>query len=173
MFTRQIYDQSAYEQDLSQWRGPSRYYLEPSTTHRGNLTCFQSIPEMHASTGQYRISDKNDMINIESDLYNLNRPATKDQYLKYPYINPQYSNQPSMGECSDAQDTFNLLYPKLEHSQFNREKQIHIPRFESLCLNPQDLKRIRSNNVIGLNTRLYNRDRYKCNRYPECASRNV
>ncbi len=163
MFTRQIYDKAAYEQDLAEWRGPQGYQLDPLSTHRGNLTCFQEIPEMHAAPGQYRISDGHDMVNIESDLFNLNRPNSKDQYLKYPFINPRYPHHPGpLPTCRGAADTFNLLRPYLEHSQFNREKQIHVPRFETLCLDPQAFKRIRSNNVVGLNTRLYFRDKHKC-----------
>lgn len=158
MFTRQIYDQPAYQQDLYQWTSPEQYYLMPTSTHLGKATCFQEIPEMHAANKQLKFSDPNQMVNIESDLFNLNRRNSKDQYTKYPFVNPHYPHKP-LDVCGENND-FNIMYPKLEGSQFNREKQIHVQRFESLCLDPQRLNRVRSNNVIGLNTRLMNRDNY-------------
>ena len=158
MFTREIYDQSTYLNDMNQLQRPGQYYLLPSSTYQPN-TCFQQVPEMHPENKQYKISLPNDMVNIESDLYNLNRPNTKDPRRKYPYINPQYSNPPQIPVCTDTE--IRIQQPKLEGSQFNREKSIQIPRFESLCLNPQQFNRIQSNNVIGLDTRLFNRDIFR------------
>ena len=165
MFTRQLYDANAYKQDLTEWTGPGKYYLMPTSTHLGSDTCFQEIPEMHAANKQYKISSPHDMVNIESDLFNLNRLNSKDQFQKYPFIKPTYKNPPGpLPVCCGSTTNFAIRYPKLEGSQYNREQEIHVPRFESLCLNPQQLSRIRSNNVIGLNTRLFNRDRHRCGR---------
>lgn len=158
MFTRQIYDKGAYAQDLYEWERPSEYLLLDESTHRGDRTCFQEIPEMLAENKTLKISRRNDMANIESDLRNLNRPASKDPLSKYPFIKPEYFNAPKYPVCSRKTENFNIIYPKLDGNQWNREKSIHVPRFESLCLNSQQLNRIRSNNVIGTNTRLYNRD---------------
>ena len=152
MFTRDIY------QDYIRWDKPGQYSLMPESTHRGADTCFQEIPEMHPNNRQFKISTKNDMANIESDLYNLIRPNAKDPTKHYPFIKKDYSNPPGPLQVCGNNNDFSINYPKLEGSQFNREKSIHIPRFESTCLNPQQPNRIRSNNVIGLNTRLYNRD---------------
>ena len=171
MFTRQIYDYSAYQQQNCQRKAPGTYSLEPLSTHLGSQTCFQKIPEMHAENKQFKISKPNDMVNIESDLYNLNRPNTKNQYRKFPFIRPSYQNPPGPLSVCDEKVDFKIIYPTLENSQWNREKSIHIPRFESVCLNPQQLNRIRSNNVIGLNTRLYNRDKYGGSCKP-CATTN-
>ena len=41
------------------------------------------------------------------------------------------------------------------------KREQKIDRFESLCLDPQALSRITSNQFIGLNTRLFSRDNYK------------
>lgn len=160
MFSRQIYDKGTYSVDLNQWTRPSEYYLLPDSTHRGSATCFQEIPEIVPNNRQFNTTQKNDMINIESDLYNLNRPNSKNPYKKYPYINPKYQPE-KIPVCKGTKVDFNIQYPKLEGSQYNREKSIHIPRFESLCLNPQQTNRIRSNNVIGLDTRLYFRDTHQ------------
>ena len=155
MFTRDIY------QDYIRYDKLEKYQLLPESTHRGDATCFQEIPEMHPNNKQYKISNPNDMVNIESDLYNLIRPNSKDPTKKYPFVRKDYDNPPGPLQVCGPDNDFRINYPKLEGSQFNREKSIHVPRFESLCLNPQQSNRIRSNNVIGLNTRLYNRDTHK------------
>lgn len=157
MFTRDIY------QDYIRYDKPGKYSLMPESTHRGDATCFQEIPEMHPNNRQYKISNPNDMANIESDLYNLIRPNSKDPTKKYPFVRKDYYNPSGPLQVCGPDNDFNINYPKLEGSQFNREKSIHVPRFESTCLNPQQFNRIRSNNVIGLNTRLYNRDTHRPN----------
>lgn len=163
MFTREIYDRSTFANDVHQLKGPGKYQLLPESTYLNPGTCFQVPPEMHGSANidhsQYKISLPNDMVNIESDLYNLNRPNTKDPLRKYPYIKPDYGNPPIIPVCTSTE--MYIQRPTLEGNQFNREKSIAIPRFESLCLNPQQYNRIRSNNVIGLDTRLFNRDIHK------------
>jgi len=158
MFTRKIYDKGAYTQDLYEWTKPQQYLLLPESTHRGPRTCFYERPEMLAAAKTLRISDKNDMVNIESDLYNLNRPNSKNPLAHYPFIKQDYQNPPKYPTCKSQQEDFDINYPKLDGSQWNRGKQIQVQRFESLCLNPQKLSRIRSNNIIGTNTRLYYRD---------------
>ncbi len=158
MFTRKIYDSGAYAQDLYEWKQPQAYVLLDESTHRGKGTCFQEIPEMLADAKTLRISDRTDMADIESDLLNLNRHASKDPLTFYPFTKEVHNNAPKYPACSKKTENFRINYPKLDGDQWNREKQIDVPRFESLCLNPQKLNRIRSNNVIGTNTRLYNRD---------------
>lgn len=157
-FTRLSYDENSYKQDLYESTGTGRYQLLDKSTHRGTGTCFQETPEIHTNNRQYRISERNDMVNAESDLRNLIRKDSKDPRAQYPYVKPQYDNLPKISSCNKTDLARN--YPLLDGNQFNREKSIHVPRFESLCLNPQQMNRIRSNNFIGLNTRLYNRDQH-------------
>ena len=157
-FTRKLYDEDAYKQELYESTETGRYQLLDKSTHRGAETCFQETPEIHANNRQYRISAPNDMVNVESDLFNLVRKDSKDPRAQYPYVKAQYDNIPKISSCTKTD--LARSYPLLDGNQFNREKEIHVPRFESLCLNPQQMNRIRSNNFIGLNTRLYNRDKY-------------
>lgn len=98
------------------------------------------------------------MANVESDLFNLIRKDSKDPRTQFPYTKPSYNNMPKISSCTKTD--LARHYPLLDGNQFNREKEIQVPRFESLCLNPQQENRIRSNNFIGLNTRLYNRDQH-------------
>ena len=158
MFTRQIYDKGAYSQSLYEWKKPGNYLLLPESNHRGNSTCFHTTPEIHPAGTMLRMSDCNDMADIESDLFNIIRKRSKDPLQQYPFVKPKYRNPPRVKVCGEKREDFDFQYAKLDGSQWNRSKSIQVPRFESLCLNPQRLNRIRSNNVIGTNTRLFNRD---------------
>lgn len=157
-FTRKTYDENAYKQELYESTGTGRYQLLDQSTHRGNDTCFQETPEIRSNNRLYRVSDNNDMINAESDLFNLIRKDSKDPRAQYPYVKAEYSNLPKLSSCTKTD--LARSYPLLDGNQFNREKEIQVPRFESLCLNPQQMNRIRSNNFIGLNTRLFKRDQH-------------
>ena len=160
-FSRLSYDENSYKQDLYESTGTGRYQLLNKSTHRGDNTntCFQETPEIHSNNRQYRLSAQNDMVNAESDLFNLIRKDSKDPRTQWPYTKPTYDNLPKISSCNKTD--LSRSYPLLDGNQFNREKSIHVPRFESLCLNPQEMSRIRSNNYVGLNTRLYNRDQHK------------
>ena len=160
MFTRLKYDQDTYATDLYESTAVGDYTVLPESTHQGNQnTCFVETPEIANGMGQYKISQNTDMVNAESDLKNLNRKASEDPMTQYPFTKVHFQNVPSSGSCTHK--NLEQRYEKLEGSQFNREKQIAVPRFESLALNPQELTRIRSNNYIGLNSQLYFRDNQK------------
>jgi len=161
-FSRLSYDENAYKQDLYESTGTGRYQLLDKSTHRGNVnnsTCFQETPEIHSNNSMYRISDQSDMVNAESDLFNIIRKDSKDPRTQYPYTKPAYDNLPKLSSCTKTD--LSRVYPLLDGNQFNRSQEIQVQRFESLCLNPQKMSRIRSNNYVGLNTRLYNRDHNK------------
>ncbi len=157
-FTRKLYDENAYKQELHESTETGRYQLLDQSTHLGNETCFQETPEMHSNNRQYKISAQNDMVNVESDLFNLVRKDSKDPRAQYPYVKAEYNNMPKISSCTKTD--LARHYPLLDGSQFNREKEIHVPRFESLCIDPQQMNRIRSNNYVGQNTRLFNRDNH-------------
>lgn len=157
-YTRKIYDENSYKKDLQESTEPGRYSLLEDSTY-SNQTCFQETPEIHSGLGQYRISDNNDMVNAESDLFNLIRKDSKDPKTQFPYVKKEYQNAPKIDTCTKTD--LSRQYPLLEAPVFKREQSIHVPRFESLCLNPQDMSRIRSNSYIGLNSRLFFRDNHK------------
>lgn len=158
-FTRLNFDENAYKQELYESTETGRYQLLDKSTHLGSETCFQETPEIRSNNRTYKISTRNDMVNAESDLFNIIRKDSKDPRTKYPYVKPGYDNLPKVASCTKTD--LSRVYPLLDGNQFNRSKQIQVQRFESLCLNPQQMSRIRSNNFIGLNTRLYNRDYHK------------
>jgi hypothetical protein len=155
-YSRKIYDEKAYQHNLLEATEAGKYSLLSNATYN-NQTCFQETPEMHASRGQYRISDNNDMVTAESDLFNLIRKDSKDPKSQFPFTKPIYKNKPVLEKCEKTD--LKRRYPLLEAPIYKREQKID--RFESLCLNPQALSRITSNQYIGLNTRLHSRDNYK------------
>jgi len=160
-FTRKIYDEPAYKHQLYESTQSGKYNLAPHSTYRANDTCFQSTPEIHATTtarSQFRNFVQNDLINAESDLYNLQRKASKDPRTQYPYTKIDHQRIPTLSECGPTD--LARSYPLLEAPSFKRSQSIHVPRFESLCLDPQQLNRIQSNHYIGAQTRLWNRDHY-------------
>ena len=161
-FTRQLYDSGTHLGDTHITLRPGQYQLlKQSRMH--DSVCYQSNPELRPrDLGVYHIGS-NDMSLMESDLFNLNRKNTKNPLYQYPFVKCGPYDQPQLNDCST--NCLNRVYAKLDGNQFNREKQIDIPRFESLCLNPQKLTRIHDNTYIGLNTRLYNRDIHSLN-YP-------
>ena len=155
-YSRKIYDEKAYEHNLLEATEAGKYSLLSNSTYN-NQTCFQETPEIHASRGQYRISDNNDMVTAESDLFNLMRKDSRDPKTQFPFNKPIYKNQPVLEKCKTTD--LKRRYPLLEAPIYKREQTQD--RFESLCLNPQAFSRITSNQYIGLNTRLYSRDNYK------------
>lgn len=159
-FTRQSFDPKAYKQDLYESTEVGRYKLAPYSSYRQGDTCFQETPEIRPrERAVYRNFDPNsDLVNVESDLYNLPRKNSHDPLTKYPFTQKKYNRVPTLGQCNSTD--LSRRYPLLEAPAFKREQSIHVPRFESLCLNPQQLNRIRSNGVIGLQSRLWHRDNY-------------
>ena len=159
-FTRQSFDNSAYKQELYESTQVGRYNLAPHSTYRQRDTCFQETPEIRPQERKvYRNFDTNsDLVNIESDLYNLPRKNSHDPLTKYPFTQKNYTRVPTLGNCNRTD--LSRKYPLLEAPAFKREQSIHVPRFEATCLNPQQLNRIRSNGVIGLQSRLWHRDNY-------------
>ena len=155
-YSRKIYDEKAYEHNLLEATEAGKYSLLSNATYN-NQTCFQETPEIHASRGQLRISDNNDMVTAESDLFNLMRKDSRDPKTQFPFNKPIYKNKPILEQCKTTD--LKRQYPLLEAPIYKREQKQD--RFESLCLNPQAFSRITSNQYIGLNTRLYSRDNYK------------
>lgn len=158
MNTRKSYDVGAYDREIFETTEQGRYFLNPASSYSSN-TCFQSTPEMHSGIGQYRIHAKTDMVDVETDLKNIIRKDSNDPYAKYPYIRKDYKNEPQLSTCKGT-ETLESSYPILEAPAFRREQSTFTLRndTEGFPVDLQRLNRIRSNQVIGVNTRLYNRD---------------
>ena len=161
MNTRKSHDVGAYSRQIFESTGQGRYFLNPASTYNKN-TCFQGTPESANGHGQYRIFAQNDMVDVESDLRNLVRKDSKDPYAKYPYVRRVYKNEPSLQQCSQVQ-SLESSYPMLEAPAFKREQSTWALRNESegFPVDFQHIGRIRSNQYIGVNTRLHARDSHR------------
>lgn len=158
MNTRKSYDVGAYNREIFETTEQGRYFLNPASSYH-TQTCFQDTPEIHSGVGQYRIHDKTDMVDVETDLKNIIRKSSNDPYSKYPYIRKDYKDEPRLSTCV-AKENLESSYPILEAPAFRREQSTFTMRNETegFPVDLQRLNRIRSNQVIGVNTRLYNRD---------------
>lgn len=151
------YDKNAYNQRLNESVQPNAYLLLPESKHRFSKTCYQEEPGNYpASRKVYR---QDQLVDLESDIHNLNRKMSKDPMTKYPYTK-ENNNIPMLDTCK-APEELKRNYTLLEAPSYKREQQIDVKRFEGLPRNPQRLNRIHSNTYIGENTRLVNRDNYK------------
>ena len=156
-FSRLAYDIQAYKQNLAESSSPGTRQLKPYA-HTRDDACFSSTPEMWLKAGAfYRNYENNDLVDIESDLHNLIRKNSKYSKDKYPYVQREYTKIPKNDSCNGK---LQRSYPRLEAPRWNREQTTDHLVFENLCLNPQQLNRIRSNFYIGSLTRLYNGDNY-------------
>ena len=158
MFTRTLYDKGAYYKNLNESVGPGNWFLYPEAVWRRESACYQPIPEMHAANKKINItSDDGDLADTESELKNLYRINSKNPFKKYPFVQKKKLNKPP--PLCHPPGQWRVRYSKLEGSQFNRERsyQWWYPQ----CNNWQSFNKIRSNNVIGMNTKLYYRDTYK------------
>lgn len=159
-YTRLSQDELAYQSKVFESVRPGMYSLQPESTYNPNA-CRPTEPETRIGSSMYNITQNNDMVNMESDLRNLNRKTSKDPKAQYPFIQKSYTDMSSVvPECPLSQ-TLAPRQTQLEAPTIKREQTVDIPRFESMCLDPQEFSRIRSNNYIGVETRLYNRDNYK------------
>lgn len=89
-------------------------------------------------------------IDIESDIFNINRPLSQCPSEKFPKY---------------AINAGNVMPDTSIRTEYTREKRpcnvlsgVNINRFEALCNDFQDTKTIHNNCYIGLNTRSFERD---------------
>jgi hypothetical protein len=150
-FTRTLYDQCNFKQRMSESRGPSDYQtgtplIKPSFNENVGYISHVNHRSVEASR-----------IDIESDLNNRTRRASECNTKKFPFNSIRVKN-----EKKDSNVMLN--------TEYTREKSacvlagININRFEPLCANFQEAKSIQSNSIIGMDTRLFEKDSHRQNR---------
>jgi hypothetical protein len=150
-FTRTLYDQCNFKQRMSESRGPSNYQTgTPLITPSFNENVGYISHVNHRSV-------EGKIIDVESDLYNRTRAATECDSKKFPFN--------SIKTMNVKKDSNTML-----NTEYTREKSacvlagININRFEPLCANFQEAKSIQSNSIIGMDTRLFEKDNHKQNK---------
>lgn len=153
-FNRLIYDEGAYQKQLNESTGVGQYKRTPHSRFLEGA-CFDAEPGRYnkAVTHPRNVA----IVDVESELHNLNRKYSKNPLRNYPYVKGDTSHH----YAPSCDMTLQSKYGRLDDQVPNREQSIQVPRFESLALNPQLQHRIHDNSYIGRNTRLWERDNYK------------
>jgi len=165
-FSRNKYDQGAYEQSLKQATGPLQYILDPARNDRCT-PCRVPEPGFIGKVG-VSITHQRPLVDVESELLHLNIRNTDDPKAKY---------QPTCPDCGDCTEGYpcgggvvagcKKCQEKLSHlpmCQFNTDytrisnpictsRGVGINRFQPLCLDPQDENRWLHPSEVGISYR--------------------
>ncbi len=155
-FQRNAYDPQAYNHQLEEAMGPGKYQLL-SDYGNHSARCFRTNPG--GQVGNSGLESIGNIVNAESDLYNLNRRLSNDPKQQYPYVGQVEDHKYTL-MCGDPPN-FETQHSMLDMPKPNREKSTLGHHYETLCLDPQKLTRIHDNSYIGVNTQLWERDNYK------------
>ncbi len=150
---RRRYDGCKTNDDLRVTSGPGRYQLDEPNKYCD--ACFAPEPTIRQQKWGASMNSKYIKTDVESDLFNINRPTTKTVCNQY---NPEKNDVNNSGkevtkECSFPQTFTRLVDPPctLRSSGWNR--------WEWLCDNPQELVMIPFANQVT--TRLQQKDQFR------------
>jgi len=152
-FTRSSYDTCALKQKNSQSTDPFNWTTDSGVVENKETCFLAASPFMH---NPYHSIPTNS-IDIESDLRGQTRNLSKCSSHKF---NPQTAKpiNTQLTECTDER-----LVP--EYTRINKScnifSGININRFHPLCDDMQQLDKIPSNSLYGVNTRLQVKDAFK------------
>jgi hypothetical protein len=152
-WNRRQYDGCKTTDDLRVTTGPGRYQLDAPPQYCN--ACFAPEPTIHQQKWGASLNSEYIKTDVESDLFNINRPTTRTACNQYnpdtDKINKGGLTRPS--ECSFPQTHSRLVDPPctLRSSGWNR--------WEWLCENPQEGAMIPFDNLIT--TRLQQKDQFR------------
>lgn len=152
-FNRRRYDGCTTSDDMRIQTGPGRYQLDAPPQYCN--ACFAPEPTIHQQKWGASLNAQYIKTDVESDLFNINRPTTRtvcDQYNPdSDPINKGGLTRPQ--ECSFPQTHSRLVDPPctLRSSGWNR--------WEWLCENPQEGAMMPFDNLVT--TRLQQKDQFR------------
>ena len=164
-WTRTKSDQDYLKTDIKQSTAPLVYALDPNYAER----CRPCLATEIGWIGKQGVSydAMHPMIDTESELFNLNRPLSKD---------PSHKFQPCMNKnCVGLINGCNDCQPKLHNfpdcstirnestrisNPISTMRETGVNRFQPLCLNPQDSSRWEHPGEIGINYRMIAKDNH-------------
>ena len=165
-FERLKYDEETYNVALKQSTAPLNYRMDPIAVTRCN-PCRVPEPGFIGKVG-VSITHQRPLVDVESDLMQLNVRNTKDPNQKY---------KPTCPQCGDCMEGYPCGGGVVAGCQSCQEKLHHLPmcelstdhtrisnpictargvginRFQPLCLNPQDENRWMHTSDVGINYR--------------------
>lgn len=163
-FTRDSYTKCAYKTKMNESLAPGMYQL----TNQVRNDCFMDFPG-----GRFTINQPGSLIDIESELKNQTRAASRCPKKKYnPLVNCKDCESCDKGLPCDCEYSKNFkektmcnkqLYPTdtRERHSINNISEINHNRFESLCIDVQRSDRIQDNTYQGINTRTLSKDQHR------------
>jgi len=164
-FRRLGYDPCNIQINTEQSIAPGLYKLHDRTIYDN---CFME----HSGYIARNLGPLSKFIDVESSLKTLNHPLTKCPDVEYsPLINCKNCENCNMGiPCGCDHCNTTRSYMKSDCNKFlvpteTRLKRAthtvasaYVDRFENLCVDPQNVERIHSNDYVGQNTRINSRD---------------
>ena len=150
---RRKYDGCKTSDDLRVTTGPGRYQLDEPNKYCD--ACFVTEPTMRQQKWGAPLNAQFTKTDVESDLFNINRPTTKTACNSYDPVKNSVNAAPKqpVKECSFPQTFTRLVDPPctLRSSGWNR--------WEWLCDNPQESVMVPFDNQIT--TRLQQKDQFR------------
>ena len=160
------YDQGAYSKKLQESTAPLAYVLDPI----GANQCSPCRPSNVGYLGKVGVSLTNQrpLIDVESDLLNINRYNSKDPNEYYKPICPRCGNCNEgypcgggvLGTCQNCQENLAHLPSCDISTEYTRisnplctAREVGVNRFQPLCLNPQDEQRWLHASEVGISYR--------------------
>jgi len=182
-FTKSLYDDCNLAKKEQESTGPYQYMMDP--VRESNESCWQNqSPFMHTHFNSIPVGH----VDIESELRNQTRRLSKCPQARFDPTkldncrSCKKCNQGLPCDCKHCRETkyenslkdcSSGLIPS--YTRTNRScnvlSGVTIDRFENLSENPQDMKKIQSNNYIGTNTRLEVKDAFKDNQEKELKNK--
>ncbi len=160
-FTRLPYDAKTYQKRVYESASTLPHQLDPIRNERDSYRTCDEPNTCTASTitpfaPRHRMPA---LVDTESDLLGITRPATKDPSRQYPYKGAVASH--TFAPLAEDGLGFSARYTQLDYPQPNREKGLYPERFFNPILDLQRLERLDDNSKIGINSYLAEMDSYK------------
>ncbi len=139
-FNRLNYDTCSYQHSLAESVGPGEYMLtEPPNV---NEPCFAQSPQIRLQRQGVSVAQNMPLIDVDSELMNLTRPATNCPSRKYipdgNQCNESHKLQEAKNNLAHGNDCFfDVEDTRLSNPACNL-RGTGWNRWEWLCLNPQD-----------------------------------
>jgi hypothetical protein len=164
--TRSLYDKDSTDLNITNSTKVLKYKLDPVYSERCD-PCFPLTMGVLSKQGVSYDKSKN-IIDMETDLFNINRPLSKNPQSQYHSKCPNNCAM-KINKCDKCKNTlyhfsecsFQNENTRLDNPSINL-REVKINRFEpfSLCLNPQNIEHIERPSSFWINNRILNKDNY-------------
>ncbi len=152
-WNRRTYDGCKTTDDLRVSTGPGRYAIDEPNKYCD--ACFAPEPTIRQQKWGASLNSEFTKTDVESDLFNINRPSTRTVCNQYDPMNNKVNEarKQTVSECSFPQTFSRLVDPPCTG------RAVGWNRWEWLCDNPQEAVMIPFDNYIT--TRLLQKDQFR------------